>query len=213
MNRFRQIAIAALAALTLGMVACTKPVTTGDDSLYNRLGALAGGDGKAAITVAVDKFLEKVVADDRINFFFANANVPRLRAMLIDQVCEVSGGPCKYTGGDMVTVHKGMNVTESQFIALVEDLRQALVEIGVPIHEMNELVGLLAPLKRQITYNGVEAGLAERPKRSAQKGRGFPPPFLFAYSFFSNLPNSAKGLWLEADLALSPLISPYPASV
>ncbi|MCB1876013.1 MAG: group 1 truncated hemoglobin [Chromatiales bacterium] len=158
MNRFRQIAIAALAALTLGMVACTKPVTTGDDSLYNRLGALAGGDGKAAITVAVDKFLEKVVADDRINFFFANANVPRLRAMLIDQVCEVSGGPCKYTGGDMVTVHKGMNITESQFIALVEDLRQALVEIGVPIHEMNELVGLLAPLKRQITYNGVEAG-------------------------------------------------------
>ena len=134
------------------MIGCTAPTTKGPDSLYNRFAAMAGGDGKAAIGAAVDKFLEKVAADDRINGRFANSNIPYLRMMLIDQVCEASGGPCVYRGQDMVTAHKGMNITETEFIALVEDLRDALLEMGVPLQETNELLALLAPLKRQVEY-------------------------------------------------------------
>lgn len=141
-----------VAALTIGSAACTGPVTKGEQSLYNRLGTLANGDGKAAIGAVIDKFLENVAADERINRFFVDSNLPALRFMLVEQVCEAAGGPCKYPGRDMVATHTGMNITEAEFIALVEDLRDAMEEVGVPIRETNEVIALLAPMKRDIEY-------------------------------------------------------------
>ena len=70
-----------------------------DKSLYERLG------GKKAITAVVDDFVGRVAADKRINGFFAGANVPRLKMTLVDQICEATGGPCKYTGRDMKSAH------------------------------------------------------------------------------------------------------------
>ena len=66
-----------------------------EKSLYDRLG------GKTAITAVVDDFVGRVAADTRINGKFANANIPRLKSMLVDQICQASGGPCTYTGRDM----------------------------------------------------------------------------------------------------------------
>jgi hemoglobin len=70
-------------------------------SLYERLG------GKPAIQAVVDDFIGNVAADPRINGFFANADIPRLKRMLVDQICEASGGPCKYTGKSMKEAHAG----------------------------------------------------------------------------------------------------------
>jgi len=61
---------------------------TGDKSLYDRLGE------KPAITAVVEDFVARVAADSRINGKFANANIPRLKSMLVDQICQASGGPC-----------------------------------------------------------------------------------------------------------------------
>src|SRR6059036_62881 len=63
-----------------------------EQSLYDRLG------GKPAITAVVDDFVGRVAADNRINGKFANADLPRLKMMLVDQICQASGGPCTYTG-------------------------------------------------------------------------------------------------------------------
>src|SRR5204862_7425530 len=63
--------------------------------LYDRLG------GKDAITKVVDKFVGIVVADERINGFFKNADAKHLKEMLVAQICNASGGPCKYEGKDM----------------------------------------------------------------------------------------------------------------
>src|SRR5712691_8570057 len=87
-----------------------------DKSLYDRLG------GKDAITAVVDDFVGRVAADNRINKFFAKADIPRLKTQLVNQICEASGGPCKYTGADMKTVHRGMGVTGAAFDALAGDL-------------------------------------------------------------------------------------------
>jgi hemoglobin len=113
-------------------------------SLYDRLG------GKPAITAVVDDFVGNVAADVRINKRFANANIPRLKTMLVDQICEASGGPCKYTGASMVDSHRGMNITEGEFTALVEDLIKSLDKFKVPAPEKNELLTALGGLKPQI---------------------------------------------------------------
>ena len=113
-------------------------------SLYERLG------GKGAITAVVEDFVGRVAADNRINKFFAKADIPRLKTQLVNQICEASGGPCKYTGGDMKIVHRGMGVTGAAFDALVGDLVATLDKFKVGEREKNDLLGALGPMKKDI---------------------------------------------------------------
>jgi hemoglobin len=113
-------------------------------SLYERLG------GADAITAVVDSFVARCAGDDRINKKFARTDVPRLKKMLVDQVCEATGGPCVYTGRGMRETHDGMGVTAGEFDALVEDLVATLDEFDVPRAEREELLGLLAPMRGEI---------------------------------------------------------------
>jgi hemoglobin len=113
-------------------------------SLYDRLG------GQPAITAVVDDFVANVAADSRINGFFARTDIPRLKKNLSDQICAGTGGPCTYTGRDMRSAHKGMNITDAQFDALVEDLVKTLDKFKVPAKEKGELLAVLGPMKPQI---------------------------------------------------------------
>ena len=70
--------------------------------------------------------------------------------MLVDQVCEATGGPCTYSGRDMRETHDGMGVTAGEFDALVEDLGATLDEFSVPEAEQAELVGILGPFRGEI---------------------------------------------------------------
>jgi hemoglobin len=113
-------------------------------SLYERFGGLE------SITSVVDSFVARCANDDRINRKFERSDVPRLKKMLVDQVCEATGGPCTYTGRDMRPTHDGMAVTAGEFDALVEDLVLTLGEFDVPRAEQQELLGLLAPMRGDI---------------------------------------------------------------
>jgi hemoglobin len=113
-------------------------------SLYDRLGK------KEAITAVVDDFVGRVANDGRINGKFANANIPHLKAMLVEQICAASGGPCTYTGRDMKTTHTGMAITNEQFDALVGDLVTTLNKFNVPEREKKELLGALGPMRKDI---------------------------------------------------------------
>lgn len=139
------IAAAALAA-TVALAGCMDNMAepAAAPSLYQRLGE------KPAITAVVDEFVANVAADDRINGYFADADIPRLKAMLVDQICEATGGPCTYKGADMKTAHAGMGVTDDAFNALVEDLVLALDKFNVPEQEKNELLTALAGMRGDI---------------------------------------------------------------
>jgi hemoglobin len=113
-------------------------------SLYERLGGLD------SITAVVDSFSARCAGDDRINSKFARTDIARLKKMLVDQVCEATGGPCTYTGRAMRPAHDGMGVTGGEFDALVEDLVATLDEFGVPKAEQDELLGLLGPMREDI---------------------------------------------------------------
>ena len=140
----RRARLALGAALVLAACAPTQTSSAAADTLYSRLG------GQPAIEAVVGQFLTNVAADDRINGRFANADIPRLNRLLVEQICEATGGPCNYTGRDMRTTHTGMNITEAEFNALVEDLVAALDQFEVPEQEQSELLGALGGMKGDI---------------------------------------------------------------
>lgn len=124
-------------------------------TLYERLG------GMDAITAVVEDFRDRVAGDDRINLKFARTDLARLRKMLIDQVCEATGGPCRYNGRSMKEAHAGMKVTSGEFDALVADLVATLNQFKVPGTEQGELLAILGPLKSDIVeVDSSEVGTA-----------------------------------------------------
>jgi hemoglobin len=134
-------------------------------SLFDRLG------GMAAITAVVADFRKRVQQDSRINSKFGRTDLHRLEAMLVDQVCEATGGPCRYTGRSMREAHEGMGVTTGEFNALVEDLVATLNGFKVPKAEQDELLGILGPLKPEIVE--VESNATATPLPDAY--RAAPP--------------------------------------
>lgn len=105
---------------------------------------------KTGNSSVVDDFIGNVAADDRINRFFAKTNIPRLNTMLVNQICEATGGPCKYEGRSMKAAHTGMGLSDADFNALVEDLVKSLNKFNVPEKEKKELITALAAMKGDI---------------------------------------------------------------
>lgn len=112
--------------------------------LYERLG------GKGAITAVVETFVGNVGGDARINGYFASTDLAKLKVHLVNQICEASGGSCKYSGRTMKQTHAGMGVTDAAFGALVEDLVAALDHHKIGKTEKDELLGVLGPMKSDI---------------------------------------------------------------
>jgi hemoglobin len=118
-------------------------------SLYDRLG------GKAAIVAVVDDFVANCAADARINKFFAATAADKNRLAtfknnLVDQICEASGGPCKYKGKDMKAAHTGMGISNADFDALVDDLTKSLNKFKVAKTDQDQLLAILGPMRAVI---------------------------------------------------------------
>src|SRR6202163_2860357 len=142
MKRWRTVWILVIVAV-FG-VGCGDKMMMEKKTLYDRLG------GQPAITAVVDDFVGNVAGDARVNRFFARTDIPRLKRLLVEQICAGTGGPYTYTGRDMKTAHAGMAITDAQFNALVEDLVKTLDKFKVPEKEKGELLGILGPMKPSI---------------------------------------------------------------
>ena len=141
--------VAIAVAVVAGCVSIASAQEMKGKSLFTRLG------GKKGITAVVDEFVKNCATDTRINKFFADTakdpqRLAKFKTNLVNQICMASGGPCKYTGKDMKTAHKGMGITDADFTALVEDLVKALDKFNVGATEKNELLGALGPMKGDI---------------------------------------------------------------
>jgi hemoglobin len=142
--RRRWVPVLIAAVLLAGCATMEAPKSP---TLYQRLG------GREGIAMVVGDFVGFAAADTRINARFKDlkpADVEKLKSHIADQVCEAAGGPCAYLGRDMKTSHTGMKITEAEWTATVEDLVKALDKHKVPEKEKQELLGLLAPMKKDI---------------------------------------------------------------
>ena len=117
-------------------------------SLYDRLG------GTDAITAVVRAVVDRQLKDDRINRKFARTNRDRLIKEFVDQICQATGGPCKYTGRNMTEAHHNMGVTNGEFQAFAEDVVAVLNDFKVGAAEQDELLNILAPLREEIVEVG-----------------------------------------------------------
>ncbi|RLU01405.1 MAG: group 1 truncated hemoglobin [Ketobacter sp.] len=116
------------------------------DALYQELGGMEG------ITEITDNFIYEIGFDENIVRHFQETNLDRFREKFIEQVCEVSGGPCTYSGDSMVEVHTNMNVTEAEFNRTVDLLVAAMNRSGIPHPVQNQLLARLAPTRPDIIY-------------------------------------------------------------
>ena len=138
--------------LVAGMMASNSPRLAAEESratLYDRLG------GMTAIRAVVDDLVGRILADERVNQWFAHAaSSPEIaaayKAKLADFICQGTGGPCQYKGADIVSAHKGRGVTPEAFNAVVEDLKATLQKLAVPQKEQADLLGILGPMKAAI---------------------------------------------------------------
>ena len=115
-------------------------------SLYQQLG---GEPGIAAIT---DGLLYEIEHDKRIVHHFADTDIARFRTLLAEQLCDISGGPCQYSGGTMQESHTGFNISLADFDALVEGLIKVMQRQNISISAQNQLLALLAPMYKDISY-------------------------------------------------------------
>ncbi len=118
--------------------------TTAPAGLYQALGETAG------ITRLMDDFVNRLITDPRIGSHFKDAKPQPLKDSLTRQICQLSGGPCQYTGPDMKTAHGEMDITKANFLALVEVLQAAMDAQGIAFTQQNRLLALLAPMQRDV---------------------------------------------------------------
>ncbi|WP_246065925.1 group I truncated hemoglobin [Limnobacter alexandrii] len=132
------------AALAVAMCLSVSAQASSDKTLYEQLG------GKESIRMVMDDFVVRLKADPRIGDQFAATNADRLASQLTDQVCEATGGPCKYVGADMKTAHEDMVITKAHFNALVEVLQTSMNAHSVPFDIQLEVLSMLAPMHRDV---------------------------------------------------------------
>jgi hemoglobin len=122
-------------------------------TLWDRLG------GEPAVRLVVDDFVGRGAKNDKVNFFRKgkpnewkpnDQQVATLKQRLVEFISMASGGPLKYKGRDMATVHTGMQITSAEFDALADDLAASLDKYKVPAKEKNELLTAVAGTKKDI---------------------------------------------------------------
>lgn len=120
------------------------PVAPSDDTLYQALG------GRTGLVKLTDDFLVRLLADERMNPFFKDIDEKDFKKQLVDQFCEVSGGPCKLKSKGMKHTHSGYDIDKSHFNRLVEVLQQSMDAQGIAFGAQNKLLAQLAPMHRDV---------------------------------------------------------------
>jgi len=118
-----------------------------EKSLYERLG------GYDALTKVVDEFISQLGKDKQLSRFLvglSDDSKKKLRQHVVDQFCQVTGGPCIYIGREMKTVHTGLKITESDWEIAAKALVAALDKYKVGQKEKDEVVAFVTGLKKDI---------------------------------------------------------------
>jgi hemoglobin len=122
-----------------------------EQSLYERLG------GVNAISMVVDRFSDKIVANPKLNVnpklkeWNTKGELEGLKFMRTLWICQVAGGPFKYTGKDMHEAHKDLHITSGEFDEVGAEIGRALDHFGVPDREKQELLAAVVAHKGEVT--------------------------------------------------------------
>jgi hemoglobin len=118
-------------------------------TLYQRLGEAEG------ITKLVDDVVDKHMNNPLIKSRYLPltedpGRFAMIRQHTINFFCAGSGGPQSYGGRGMVGAHKGMNVSEQEFIAVIDDIMEAMDKNSYGESEKKDVLAILYFLKAEV---------------------------------------------------------------
>ena len=114
-------------------------------SLYERLGATEG------ITQIASDALDNHLANPRIQARYAELdNLEAVRQGAANFFISATGGPDVYKGKNMLETHKGMNIDEAEFMAVLDDILDALNKNSIGQREQEEVLFALYSMRREI---------------------------------------------------------------
>ena len=131
------------ALIATSLLACASAAHA-EATLYEQIG------GEPVLRKTVDEFMIIMEKDDRINFSFGNTDTAKFKQLLFEQLCNITGGPCAYTGRTMKESHEKLAINNTMFNALAEDVYLAFDRAGVPYRLQNKVMAIFAPMQRDI---------------------------------------------------------------
>jgi hemoglobin len=127
------------------------------NDLYHRM-------GEAKLKAVINDMVDASANDPKValeragqaNHWSATPqSIANFKKGLFTFIAASTGGPQKYKGPDMVTAHKGMNITDAQFDAMLSHLQAAMDKNNVGPNEQRDLVQI---------FNGTRQSIVQQPK-------------------------------------------------
>ncbi len=116
-----------------------------EKSLYERLGSAAG------IKKLANDIAENHLKNDLIKTRFEIIeDMDAVKNLVFEFICAGTGGPQTYTGKGMLGAHTGMNISEQEFIAVIDDILKAMDQNNLGEREKNEMLAIGYSLKDEI---------------------------------------------------------------
>lgn len=120
-------------------------------TLYEKLG------GAGTIAKMVDEIVEAHLNNPVINArFLPYLEQPEHVAVVKQHLCEFlgagSGGPEQYTGRSMADSHRGMNISEAEYMAAMDDILMVLGNNGIDEEARKDVLAISYSLKGEIMH-------------------------------------------------------------
>ncbi len=120
-------------------------------TLYERLG------GESGIAALVEDIVEAHMQNPTIQArYLPTRDDPQhfaeLKGHLRDFLSAGTGGPAEYRGRNMLEAHRGMNIGEAEYMAVMDDILGVLERHGVDPQTRQEMLGIAYSLKDEIMH-------------------------------------------------------------
>jgi hemoglobin len=156
--RLTQASCCMVTVVAAAVIGCSQTRESGqtarqDKTLYERLG------GEGAVAAVSGDFVDRALANPTLNLTRRGTpnewqatpeNITLLKQRVTQFVVKATGGPDRYAGKDMKTVHKGMRITDAEFDLAAQDLKAALDKFNVPRAEQDELFAIVGTTRTDI---------------------------------------------------------------
>jgi len=113
-------------------------------SLYERLG------GAESIAAIVEDIWTNHTSNPAIKQRYVKSDPENVKRLVREMFCAGTGGSETYTGKDMVTAHTGMNINDEEFVAVIDDVLDAMTNNNVGQRERDEVLCILYSMKNEI---------------------------------------------------------------
>lgn len=115
-------------------------------SLFERLG------GETGIKQIANDLVDNHLTNTKISMRFADTDVENLKHLATTFMISGTGGPNVYQGKDMIGAHKGLNISPSEFMAVLDDALNAMEKNNIGIQEQQEILYILYSMRGEVVH-------------------------------------------------------------